>query len=132
MARENTNVEAVKHWDTAEPNRSSNENHTAATRSKHQFGYVAVFLAAMVLTALAHVRILRGIGSLLMQLGVKKVPQWELARAVLIQQGVREAAIIIPEDDAVGTLEELQAVCTHYSKEHGARSSPGFPAFQRF
>jgi hypothetical protein len=46
----------------------------------------------------------------LQHLGVTKVPQWELARAVLIQQGVPDAAIIIPEDDAVGTLEELQAV----------------------
>ena len=46
----------------------------------------------------------------LRELGVKKVPQWELARAVLIQQGVPASAIVIPENDAVGTLEEVQAV----------------------
>ena len=69
----------------------------------------------------------------LQQLGVKKVPQWELARAVLIQQGVPPEAIVIPEDDAVGTLEELQAAYQELvrrqalgvrrdpeTKEHGA------------
>jgi uncharacterized SAM-binding protein YcdF (DUF218 family) len=62
----------------------------------------------------------------LQRLGVKKVPQWELARAVLIQQGVPGQAIVIPEDDAVGTLEELQAVWGAlqqgaWSREQGAR-----------
>ena len=46
---------------------------------------------------------------MLHQLGVKKVQEWELARAVLIQQGVPASAILIPKDEGVGTLEELQA-----------------------
>ena len=46
----------------------------------------------------------------LKQLGIKKPQSWELSRGVLIQQGVPSSAIIIPEGDAVGTLEELQAV----------------------
>ena len=45
----------------------------------------------------------------LKQLGVKKPQTWELARAVLIQQGVPPEAIVIPKDEAIGTLEELQA-----------------------
>jgi uncharacterized SAM-binding protein YcdF (DUF218 family) len=45
----------------------------------------------------------------LKQLGVKKPQTWELARAVLIQQGVPPEAIAIPKDGATGTLEELQA-----------------------
>ena len=44
------------------------------------------------------------------KLGIKKPEPWELSRAVLIQQGVPPAAIVIPKDDARGTLEELQAV----------------------
>jgi uncharacterized SAM-binding protein YcdF (DUF218 family) len=45
----------------------------------------------------------------LRELGIKKPQTWELARAVLIQQGVPPEAIVIPKDDAIGTLEELQA-----------------------
>jgi uncharacterized SAM-binding protein YcdF (DUF218 family) len=45
----------------------------------------------------------------LKELGIKKPQTWELARAVLIQQGVPPEAIVIPKDDARGTLEELQA-----------------------
>ena len=45
----------------------------------------------------------------LKQLGIKKPQTWELARAVLIQQGVPPEAIVIPKDEAIGTLEELQA-----------------------
>ena len=45
----------------------------------------------------------------LQHLGVKKVHEWELARAVLTQQGVPASAILIPKDEGVGTLEELQA-----------------------
>ena len=45
----------------------------------------------------------------LLQLGVKRVQEWALARAVLIQQGVPASAILIPKDEGVGTLEELQA-----------------------
>jgi len=45
----------------------------------------------------------------LQQLGIKKVPEWELSRQVLIQQGVPTSAILIPNDEGVGTLEELQA-----------------------
>jgi uncharacterized SAM-binding protein YcdF (DUF218 family) len=46
----------------------------------------------------------------LKQLGIKKPQTWELSRAVLIQQGVPPEAIVIPKDEAIGTLEELQAV----------------------
>ena len=48
----------------------------------------------------------------LKQLGIKKPQTWELARAVLIQQGVPPEAIVIPKDEAIGTLEELQAAYT--------------------
>ncbi len=46
----------------------------------------------------------------LQELGIKKPQSWELARAVLMQQGVPPEAIVTPKDEAVGTLEELQAV----------------------
>jgi uncharacterized SAM-binding protein YcdF (DUF218 family) len=46
----------------------------------------------------------------LKRLGIKKPQTWELARAVLIQQGVPPEAIVIPKDEGIGTLEELQAV----------------------
>jgi uncharacterized SAM-binding protein YcdF (DUF218 family) len=46
----------------------------------------------------------------LKRLGIKKPQTWELARAVLIQQGVPPEVIAIPKDEAIGTLEELQAV----------------------
>jgi uncharacterized SAM-binding protein YcdF (DUF218 family) len=46
----------------------------------------------------------------LQQLGIKKRQTWELSRAVLIQQGVPDSAIVIPEGEGLGTLEELQAV----------------------
>lgn len=48
----------------------------------------------------------------LQQLGIKKPQTWELSRAVLIQQGVPDSAIVIPVDEGIGTLEELQAVYT--------------------
>jgi len=48
----------------------------------------------------------------LRQLGIKKPQTWELSRAVLIQQGVPDSAIVIPVDEGIGTLEELQAVYT--------------------
>jgi len=34
---------------------------------------------------------------------------WELSRAVLLQQGVPANSIIVPQDEGIGTLEELQA-----------------------
>lgn len=46
----------------------------------------------------------------LQRLRIRKQQSWELSRDVLIQQGVPPAAIVIPKDEAVGTLEELQAV----------------------
>jgi uncharacterized SAM-binding protein YcdF (DUF218 family) len=77
----------------------------------------------------------------LRELGINKIPQWELARAVLIQQGVPPEAIVIPKDEAVGTLEELRAVwdaieqgawsreAVHAkeSTEHGAGSREPMP-----
>lgn len=48
----------------------------------------------------------------LQQLGIKKNQTWELSRAVLIQQGVPYSAIIIPLEEGIGTLEELEAVYT--------------------
>jgi uncharacterized SAM-binding protein YcdF (DUF218 family) len=41
---------------------------------------------------------------------VNKPQAWELSRAVLIQQGVPENAILAPASKAGGTLEELQVV----------------------
>jgi uncharacterized SAM-binding protein YcdF (DUF218 family) len=45
----------------------------------------------------------------LQRLGINKVPEWELSRQVLIQQGVPESAILISEEEGIGTLEELKA-----------------------
>jgi uncharacterized SAM-binding protein YcdF (DUF218 family) len=42
-------------------------------------------------------------------LKIKKEQEWELSRQVLIQQGVPGSAIVVPKQEAVGTLEELQA-----------------------
>lgn len=42
-------------------------------------------------------------------LNIKKVQAWEIARVVLIQQGVPASSILVPKDDAMGTLEELKA-----------------------
>ena len=44
------------------------------------------------------------------ELGIKKPESWELSRAVLVQQGLPPAAILIPEGEGLGTLEELKAV----------------------
>jgi uncharacterized SAM-binding protein YcdF (DUF218 family) len=46
----------------------------------------------------------------LRELGVRKVPGWELSREVLIHRGVPQAAIVVPEEKAKDTLDELQAV----------------------
>ena len=61
----------------------------------------------------------------LQQLGITKVPEWELSRQVLVQQGVPASAILIPKDEGIGTLEELRAAWDTlqqraWSKEHGA------------
>ena len=45
----------------------------------------------------------------LRQLGIKKPEDWELGHAVLVQQGVPAAAIIVPRGEGIGTLEELEA-----------------------
>jgi uncharacterized SAM-binding protein YcdF (DUF218 family) len=45
----------------------------------------------------------------LKQIEIRKPQSWELSHAVLVQQGVPPEAIVIPKDDAKGTLEELQA-----------------------
>jgi hypothetical protein len=52
----------------------------------------------------------------LQELGIKIVPEWELSREVLIRKGVPASAIIISEDKAAGTLEELQAVWAELSR----------------
>ena len=46
----------------------------------------------------------------LKELGIEKQQSWEVSRAVLVQQGVPPEAIVVPKGEAVGTLEELQAV----------------------
>lgn len=43
-------------------------------------------------------------------LGLVAGENWELNRKVLIRQGVPASAILVPKDEAEGTLEELQAV----------------------
>ena len=44
------------------------------------------------------------------EMGIKLPQEWELSREVLIHRGVPPAAIVIPDEEAKGTLEELQAV----------------------
>ena len=46
----------------------------------------------------------------LQQLGITRPQGWELSREVLVRSGVPAAAILVPEGEAEGTLEELQAV----------------------
>ena len=46
----------------------------------------------------------------LQDLGIAVAERWELSREVLIQQGVPASAILVPQDEAEGTLEELQSV----------------------
>jgi uncharacterized SAM-binding protein YcdF (DUF218 family) len=57
---------------------------------------------------------------LLRTLEINKPEEWELSRAVLEQQGVPASAIVIPKDEGVGTLEELQAAWG--TIQHGAWS----------
>ncbi len=44
------------------------------------------------------------------QLGIAVQERWELSREVLLQQGVPASVILVPKEEAEGTLEELQAV----------------------
>ena len=46
----------------------------------------------------------------LQDMGIEVGERWELSREVLIRQGVPASAILVPEEEAEGTLEELQAV----------------------
>ncbi len=46
----------------------------------------------------------------LQDLGIAVGERWELSREVLIRQGVPPSAIIVPNEEAEGTLEELQTV----------------------
>jgi len=46
----------------------------------------------------------------LQNMGIEVGETWELSREVLIRQGVPASAIVVPEEEAGGTLEELQAV----------------------
>ena len=55
----------------------------------------------------------------LQDMGIDVGERWELSREVLIRQGVPAAAIIVPEEEAEGTLEELQAA---YKALAGQRS----------
>jgi len=43
-------------------------------------------------------------------MGIEVAQRWELSGEVLIQQGVPASAIVVPEEEAEGTLEELRAV----------------------
>ena len=45
----------------------------------------------------------------LQALKIKKAEGWEVSDEVLRQQGVPASAIVVPKDEGVGTLEELQA-----------------------
>jgi uncharacterized SAM-binding protein YcdF (DUF218 family) len=56
----------------------------------------------------------------LQQLGIKKPQSWELSRAVLVQQGVPPSALVIPKDEGIGTLEELQAVYSALEHKNAA------------
>jgi uncharacterized SAM-binding protein YcdF (DUF218 family) len=66
-------------------------------------------------------------------LGITLGEKWELSREVLMRLGVPAAAIVVPDDEVAGTLEELQAVWDELqrakskgqggsSREHGAGS----------
>ena len=55
----------------------------------------------------------------LAQLGIKKVPDWELSRDVLVRQGVPVSAIIFPKSEGRGTLEELQRVTRIFNQKIG-------------
>ncbi len=44
----------------------------------------------------------------LVSLGIKVTEGWELRREVLIREGVPASAILIPKDEAEGTVEELK------------------------
>ena len=55
----------------------------------------------------------------LQNMGIEVGERWELSREVLIRQGVPASAILVPEDEAEGTLEELQAA---YKALAGQRS----------
>ena len=46
----------------------------------------------------------------LQDMGIEVGETWELSREVLIRQGVPASAILVPKDEAEGTLEELRAV----------------------
>ena len=46
----------------------------------------------------------------LQDMGIEVGETWELSREVLIRQGVPASAIVVPEEEAEGTIEELQAV----------------------
>jgi len=46
----------------------------------------------------------------LQNMGIEVGERWELSREVLIRQGVPASAILVPKDEAEGTLEELQTV----------------------
>jgi uncharacterized SAM-binding protein YcdF (DUF218 family) len=48
----------------------------------------------------------------LQALKINKEQEWEASIRVLIQQGVPNSAIIVPEQEGIGTLEEVQAAYT--------------------
>lgn len=54
----------------------------------------------------------------LQALKIKKPQEWELSGEVLRQQAVPASAIIIPKDEGVGTLEELQAAYAVLPNKH--------------
>lgn len=56
-------------------------------------------------------------------LKVKKPQDWELSSEVLQQQGVPASAIVIPKDEGIGTLEELQAVWRTLAKHVGEQGA---------
>jgi uncharacterized SAM-binding protein YcdF (DUF218 family) len=55
-------------------------------------------------------------------LEIDKPEEWELSREVLKQQGVPASAIVIPKDEGVGTLEELQAAYGALAKSEEQRA----------
>ncbi len=52
-------------------------------------------------------------------LKIKRPQEWELSREVLRQQGVPASAIVVPKNEGVGTLEELQAAYAAVPNKNG-------------
>jgi uncharacterized SAM-binding protein YcdF (DUF218 family) len=56
----------------------------------------------------------------LLKLGIKPPEGWELSREVLLRLGVPSSAILVPDEEAEGTLEELRIVAEAIRPGHAA------------